>query len=274
MARRPTSHRVRADRHLPARDACPPGSGRAPARATGAPPRTRSDARPATGRTRAGGPPMTIIDWEPAQLPLHEPDVAAVEGQDVRLPDVHGRRHPGFVPRTGDSPSRCARRLAPLPAGRCARWNNPGASGARGRSCAIARLKRSDHRIPPIPVRFPAPRPDHSSSLAVAPTDGGIAPDPGCTQSLRRTSRQPSCGSVGFSTMCLRLTGGCADKRVDQSSGGGSDRQVASPPCQMPEPSWASSILYRSAIEDHPIPGARLHCLADRGNLVQKRPCA
>ena len=61
------------------------------------------------------------------------------------------RRHPGFVPRTGDPPSRCARRLAPLPARRCARWNNPGASGARGRRCAIARLKRSDYRIPPIP---------------------------------------------------------------------------------------------------------------------------
>ena len=71
MARRPTSHRVRAHRHLPARDACPPGSGRA------------------TGRTRAGAPPMTIVDREAAQPPVHEPDVAAVEGQDVRLPDVH-----------------------------------------------------------------------------------------------------------------------------------------------------------------------------------------
>ena len=66
------------------------------------------------------------------------------------------RRHPGFVPRTADPPSRCARRLAPLPAGRCARWNNPGASGARGRNCAIARLKQSDyraHRFPCDPRR-------------------------------------------------------------------------------------------------------------------------
>ena len=97
MARRPTSHRVRAHRHLPARDACPPGSGRAPARATGAPPRT-SDARPATGRARAGGLPMTIVDREAAQPPLHEPDVAAVEGQDVRLPDVHDAVIQGSYP--------------------------------------------------------------------------------------------------------------------------------------------------------------------------------
>ena len=56
--------------------------------------------------------------------------------------------------------------------------------------------------------------------------------------------------------------------------GSGWDRQFAGPPCQMPEPFWASSFLDRSATEDPPIPGARLHCLADRGNLVQKRPRA
>jgi len=47
-------------------------------------------------------------------------------------------------------------------------------------------------------MQFPAPRLDHSSSQALAPRDGGIAPDPGWTQSLRQTSRQPRCGPAGL----------------------------------------------------------------------------
>ena len=81
-------------------------------------------------------------------------------------------------------------------------------------------------------------------------------------------------GQWASAPSCLRLTGGCADKKVDQSNRSGWHRQVAGPLCQMLEPSWASSFLDRSATEDPPIPGARLHCLADRGNLVQKRPRA
>ena len=222
MARRPTSHRVRAHRHLPARDACPPGSGRAPTRATGAPPRTRSDARPATGRNPRRG--TADDNYRPGGCAATRAPTGCCSGRRAgcAAPRCARRRHPGFVPRAGDPPSRCAHRLAPLPAGRCARWNNPGPSGARGRSCAIAGLKRSDYRVPPIPMRFPAPRPDRSSSLAVAPRDGGIAPDPRRTQSLRRTSRQPGWASKDHPPFPDGLAGLCKDEspELDESEMG------------------------------------------------------
>ena len=119
--------------------------------------------------------------------------------------------------------------------------------------------------------------------------DQGMATDPALAESAKSSRLQratawhrtglptlhgPIVGQWASAPSCLRLTDGCADKKVDQSNRSGWDRQVAGPPCQMPEPSWASSFLDRSAAEGPPIPGARLYCLADRGNLVQKRPRA
>ena len=125
-----------------------------------------------------------------------------------------------------------------------------------------------------MPLSHPVPGPGDGDRLCA----GGICE----TSRLQRstawyrtglpTLHGPVVGQWASAPSCLRLTDGCADKKVDQSNRSGWDRQVAGPPCQMPEPSWASSFLDRSATEGPPIPGARLHRLADRGNLVQKRP--
>jgi len=149
---------------------------------------------------------------------VHQPDAAAVEGQDVRFLDVHDAVIQGsyLVPaiRRLDAHAALLRsRQEDVPDGtiRAPAVQEGAAAPSRASSGQTIESRR-----------FPVPRPDHSPSLAVAPGDGGIAPDPGWTQSLRRTYRQPGWASKDHPPFSDGLAGPCNDEspELDESEMG------------------------------------------------------